>query len=357
MGLVNVHAKTNAWVTAQLDAVFAQTNGPVGNGTPGNGTITERSPQNGPFENQTAEAVGILDRILPHWVPNWVITLGVAVAVLVIAWYLSKIIVKQLHHPVSRKFRRPSVTRTILRTIQVGVMIVAILTAAGIVGVGIGNLLLSVTVLTAAVSIALAPILGSIISGLFVLADQPYEIGDMVEIGDVGNTTQNGEMGFVEDITLRYTKIFTLSNTFLVIPNEAIRERDVINYSAEDSRQRRTLDLVVTYESALEDARQLCEQAAREVDAVISGGPDIRIGSMRYAAAPHCMIDSYGDHGVVLTLTYWVHEPSKPRFVVSMIQENIWTAIEDADVEFAYPHSHLVFDETSGNLPVSVDTT
>jgi small conductance mechanosensitive channel len=352
MSVVNLYVGMHTLFEAR---VFAQTDGPIG--TPRNGTTTEGPLQNGPFENQTAEAVGVLDRVLPQWVPNWLITIVVAIAVLVIAWYLSKLVVKQLHRPVARKFRRPSVTRTVLRTIQVGIMVIAILTAAGVVGVGLGNILLSVTVLTAAISIALAPILGSIISGLFVLADQPYEIGDMIEIGDVGNATQDGQMGFVEDITLRYTKIFTLDNTFLVVPNGSIRERDVINYSAEDSRQRRTLDLVVTYESALDDARRLCEQAASEVDAVISGGPDIRIGSTRYSAAPYCLINSYGDHGIVLTLTYWVHDPYKPRIVPSLIQENIRTALADADVEFAYPHSHLVFDETSGNLSVSIDST
>jgi len=60
-------------------------------------------------------------------------------------------------------------------------------------------------------------IVGSVISGVFLLADQPYEIGDMIELAD------RNQRGFVDDITLRYTKVFTLDNTFLVIPNGTIR--------------------------------------------------------------------------------------------------------------------------------------
>jgi len=95
-----------------------------------------------------------------------------------------------------------------------------------------------------------------------------------------------GQRGFVEDITLRYTKIFTLDNTFLVIPNGNIRERDVYNYSAEDARTRQTLDVLITYESDASEAQQLIERAGRETDDVIEGGPRIRVGAARYPAQP-----------------------------------------------------------------------
>jgi small-conductance mechanosensitive channel len=157
----------------------------------------------------------------------------------------------------------------------------------------------------------------------------------------------------VEDITLRYTKVFTLDNTFLVIPNGSIRERDVMNYSAEDSRTRLSLDVQVTYESDIAEARDLIEEAARKTEKVIEGGPDIRIGSARYPAAPTCYIDKFGAHGVDLRLRYWVTEPYKLLALRSKVQTNVWERLTDADVEIAYPHSHLMFDETSGEMRVA----
>jgi small-conductance mechanosensitive channel len=280
--------------------------------------------------------------------PAWAWDLGLAVAVLLVSWYVSKLAVRLAGRPVARRFERPSVTRTVLKGIQTSVMLFGAAVAANILNFEIGDILLSVTVFSAVVAVVLAPIVGSFISGLFVLADQPFEIGDMIELVDEGTS------GYVEDITLRYTKLFTLDNSFIVVPNSMIRDRDIINYSAEDPRTRYTLSVIVTYEGDLEEARSLIEQAAKEVDGVIKGGPAIRIGSTRYPAAPTCYIDTFGDHGVELALRYWAEEPYRPLTVRSAVQTNVWDRLEDADVEIAYPHSHLVFDETSGEAAVSV---
>ncbi len=307
------------------------------NGTGTNGT----NDTNGSIEEGSQEAVQTASRILPEWVPEWSVRAVLAVLTLALAWYGGKLLVRLIGRRVARRFRRPSVSRAVLRTMRAAVMFVAVLTAAALIGVGLDDLLLSVTVLTAAAAVVISPILGSIISGLFVLSDQSYEIGDMIEIAD----TDGGTRGFVEDITFQYTKIFTLDNTFLVIPNGTIRDRDVINYSAEDLRTRLTLDVLVPYECDLDEARTLIERAAQEDEVVIRGGPDIRIGSARYPAAPTCYIDEYADNGVSLRLRYWVKEPYKLLAVRSRVQENVWGAFEGADIGFPYPHRQVVFDE------------
>ena len=305
------------------------------------GTITNSS-------EPTGEAVVDWFGIdLPAWFPPEVIGWGLALAVLVLSWYASKLAVRFAGRTVARRIQRPSITRTVLRLVQISVILVGVGFAASLIGFQGGDILLSVTVFSAVLGLVLAPIVGSIINGFFVLADQPYEIGDMIELADRGQT------GFVEDITIRYTKMFTLDNTFIVISNDSIRERDVVNYSAEDERTRLTLSIVVTYEGELQEARKIIERAARNVDQVITGGPDIRIGSARYPAAPTCYIDEFGDHGIELTLRYWAKQPYKLLTVRSNVQTNVWDALDDADVEIAYPHSHLVFDDTSGELNVA----
>lgn len=285
------------------------------------------------------------------WAPPAIVDFLIAVLVVVAGWYLAKLLVRIAGRPVAHRFGRPSITRTVLQSMRVGVLVVATVIAARILGVQAGEILLSVTVFSAVLAVVLAPIVGSFISGLFVLADQPFEIGDMIELVD------EDTRGYVEDITLRYTKMFTLDNTFIVIPNSTIRDRDIINYSAEDERTRQRLELVVTYEGDLDRAREIAEQAARKADGVIGGGPAIRIGSTRYPAAPTTHIDQFGDHGVHISLRYWVQKPYRLPAVRSEIQEHIWTALEDADVEIAYPHSHIVFDDTSGEAAVSVRPT
>ncbi|WP_254530347.1 mechanosensitive ion channel family protein [Natrinema gelatinilyticum] len=286
---------------------------------------------------------------VPDPIPPEVVEMVLALLVLAVGWYLSKLVVRIAGRTVARRIERPSVTRSVLRGLRVAVLLWAGVIAAGIIGVGNTQILLSVTVISAVIAIVLAPIVASLINGLYVLADRPYEIGDMIEVSDAGHR------GFVEDITIRYTKIFTLQNSFIVIPNSEIHARDVINYSAEDERTRISVGFEITYESDLEAARRATERAARSVDEVISGGPDIRIGSARYAAAPTCVIREYADHGILLDVHFWMRHPYKEVVVRSAVQEAIGERFADLDVEFAYPHRHHVFDETSGVARLAVD--
>ncbi|WP_435358757.1 mechanosensitive ion channel family protein [Haloarchaeobius sp. DFWS5] len=314
----------------------------------GGNTGSEAAADGNSLEWLSREVSKFLREYLPEWIPTAdIVNIVLAVAVLFVGWYASKLFVRAFGRTIAQQIQRPSITRTVLRMVRLCFLAIAAALASTLLGLGFGDILLSVTVFSAVLGIVLAPIVGSIINGVFVLADQPYEIGDMIELAD------RGTRGFVEDITIRYTKIFTLDNTFLVIPNSSIRNRDVINYSAEDERTRLSLQLTVTYEGDLDEARGLMEDAAKEVDEVIPGGPDIRIGSARYPAAPTAYIDNYADHGVLITLRYWAKQPYKLLTVRSKVQEQVWTRLDEADVAIAYPHSHVVFDETSGSLPIS----
>ncbi len=264
------------------------------------------------------------------------VILSVAVGVLV-----SKFLVRLIGRPVARRVSRQSVAQTIVRGVRVGTITFSLLVGLWAGGFRFTDLLVGTAVFSAVIGIILAPLVGNFINGVFILADQPFEIGDMIEL-------ENGTTGFVEDITIRYTKIFTLDNTFIVVPNGTMRERDVTNYSAEDERTRRTTEVLVTYESDVSEARRLIERAARDCDAVIDGGPDIRIGVARYMAGPDCRIHEFGDDGVLLRLRYWVKKPYKLAKVQSDVNIRIRERLRDADVEMAYPHRHLVFDDTSG---------
>jgi small-conductance mechanosensitive channel len=287
---------------------------------------------------------------LPGWAqfPGW--RLVVLLVHIAVGAYVSTYVVRLLGRPVARRFQRQSVAQTVLKSVRVVTVLLAGAFGLSVVGIELSNIVISVGVFSAVIGIVLAPLIGSVINGLFILADQPYEIGDMIELDD-------GTRGFVDDITLRYTKMFTLDNTFLVLPNSTIRDRDVTNFSAEDERTRLTLNVTVTYESDIDKARDLVEQAGRQCDMVIEGGPDIRIGSARYPAKPTAYIDQYADHGIRLTLRYWAIKPYKIGTVRSRVLTNLGRILAEngEGVEMAYPHQHLFFDETSGVAQVALN--
>ncbi|MFB6303646.1 MAG: mechanosensitive ion channel family protein [Haloferacaceae archaeon] len=287
---------------------------------------------------------------LPTWLRGDVARAALAVLVFAAGIYVSKFVVRLLGRPIARRFRRESLAQTVLRSIRLAVILAAAVAAAGILGFRPTDVLLSVTVFSAVLGLVLAPIVGNVINGLFVLADQPYEIGDMIEL-------QDGTRGFVDDITIRYTKVFTLDNTFIVIPNSGIRDQQIVNYSAEDERTRLSLPLLITYESDVAAARTLFERAARDCDGVIDGGPDIRIGTARYPAKPTAYIDEYADSGILITLRYWAIRPYKLLTVRSRVQTAIGDLLaeSDADVEIAYPHRQLVFGDDAPDARESLE--
>ncbi|GAB7092992.1 hypothetical protein JCM30237_01440 [Halolamina litorea] len=307
--------------------------------------------QPGQFPNPIRMIQSLVERLAPLF-PDWgsspALSFLLLALITALGYTLSRYAVRLLGRPVAKRFRRQSVAQQVLRLIRAAITLFFLLIGAGLVDLELGNIVLSVTVFSAVIGIVLAPLVGSVVNGLFLLADEPYEIGDMVELGD-------GTRGFVDDITIRYTKIFTVDNTFIVLPNDVIRDDQVTNLSAEDERARLSLSVAVTYESDIDAARNLIEAAGRSAEGVIEGGPDIRIGSARYPARPTCYIDEFGDSAVILTLRYWVDRPYKQLTARSRVQTAIWDRFgeSDADVEMAYPHRHLVFDDTSGEARVA----
>ncbi|MFW5929126.1 MAG: mechanosensitive ion channel family protein [Halobacteriota archaeon] len=295
------------------------------------------------------DQVEVLGGEVYDWLAYVVPRTVLALAVVYLGYRLSNLVVRYAGRPVYQRVPRESVAAATIRVIKYGVVLASLLVALRLAyGFTLTSVLLTATVFSVVLGVVLAPLVGDIINGIFVLGDQPYEIGDMVEL-------DTGTLGFVEDVTIRYTKIFTMDNTFMVIPNSEIRRRDVDNYSAEDVRTRQTIDVSVTYESDVDLARELVERAARDTPEVISTEGDVRIGKARYPLEPKCFVREFGDHGMHLRLRYWVREPYRLLQVKSSVNEKIWSYFGENDVRVPYPHRHHIFDNTTGVLDVDAD--
>ena len=297
-------------------------------------------------EGDGAPAVLQVGGRLPEWLPRWEI---IAAVLLVIgSVYLSKVVMWLLARPVGRRFERAGVQRVVLGSARTLTVAAAVAVAAVLLGLDAGNVLLSVTVISAVIGVVLAPIARSVLAGMLVLVDRPFAVGDFVEL-------DTGERGFVDEITIRYTRIYTLENAYVLLSNSEIREREITNYTAGDRRTRLSLRVQVPYEDDLGEARRIMEEAARDCQDVIDGGPQIRVGRSRYPAAPTCYVEEFADSGVVLNLRFWTTEPSKMLTVRSTIRTQVLSALDDAGIDIPYPHTHHVFDETSGRAKVTVD--
>ena len=290
-----------------------------------------------------------LTEVFVEWLRDNLPNFLLAVLIIVVGYRVSIAVKRYAGRPVYNWVGRESVASTILRLMRYSIIVISVLFALRVsFGFSPTSFLLTATVFSAVVGIILAPLVGDIVNGIFVLSDQPYEVGDMVEIVDAGKT------GFVDEVTIRYTKISTVDNSFLVVPNSEIRKRDVINYSAEDIRTRQTLEVSVTYESDVAKAREILAEAARETPEVIGTQGTARIGKGEYPLEPSVYIAEFGNHGVGLIMRYWVREPYQLQKVASKVNEKVWAKFNSEGIDIPYPHRHHVFDETSGDLGVSL---
>ena len=124
-----------------------------------------------------------------------------------------------------------------------------------VTALGIGSL---------AIGMAAKDTLANMISGFTLMIDRPFRIGDRIQLA-------GGQIGDVQDIGLRSTKIKTLDNLLLIIPNSDLCNTMVVNQAFPDLRAKGRINIGVAYGSDVEQVKGL----------LVADGP----GSCRGAAA------------------------------------------------------------------------
>ena len=217
-----------------------------------------------------------------------------------------------------RKARRP-----LVRVAWYGFLFVAVALAFGIAG--FGNFLTAFATIAAAATLAigfaLQDVIKNFVSGLFILTDRPFQIGDWIE--------WDGNAGIVEDISLRVSRVRTFDNELLTVPNSELTENVVKNPVAYDTlRQRFTFG--IGYDDDVHEATEIIiEEASAHPDILDEPEPSVRLTEL-------------GDSDVGLQSRYWIADPARSDFV--RIRGEYVTAVKER------------FDEQGVDIPYPVRT-
>ncbi len=136
---------------------------------------------------------------------------------------------------------------------RVAVGVIAVLTIIGLLGVELGPLVAGAGIAGVALAFGAQSLIKDYLSGLFVLLEDQYSVGDVITVGTTSGT--------VEDVNLRVTRLRSVDGTVWFIPNGEIRS--VGNQSMEWSRA--VVDVTIGYEN---DAAAVMAALAEEVDAM-----------------------------------------------------------------------------------------
>jgi MscS family membrane protein len=129
-------------------------------------------------------------------------------------------------------------------------------------GVNITGFAIFLGIIGLALSLAGRDILADIISGAMILIDRPYRIGDRLELPSIDS------WGDVLDIGMRSTRVVTLDNRMVVVPNSQIGKDQIVNYSYPDPSFYDQVDIVVAYDNDPEQVGQLLVDTVRSVEGV-----------------------------------------------------------------------------------------
>ena len=213
------------------------------------------------------------------------------------------------------------------RFVRVLVIGLGVLLAMSHLGLEIAPLLAGAGVVGLALSLAAKDTLSNLIAGVLLIMDRPFQVGDRIELWNAPNET--GTWGDVIEIGIRATKIRNPDNLVVVVPNNEIMQRDIINYTMSGQDIRLRIPFSVAYESDIERAKVLLIQAALEVEGV---KPD---------PTPIVIVRGFGPSEVNMQLRVWIMEARNRRRIADEITGIALQAFAREGVEIPYPKREL----------------
>lgn len=201
---------------------------------------------------------------------------------------------------------------------QFGVDLLPILGGLGVVGLAVG--------------FAAQDILANLISGVTLLLDRPFRIGDWIRVRDYE--------GEVHGLTLRTTRIYTRDNEYVSIPNKEIAEATVTNLTA-GGRLRLNVPLPLAYRERVGAARALLLE-------VMAAHPKVLKDP-----APLVLVREVNETYLELILRFWVTaEDVKAYPVVTMqLREAAKEALQDAGLEPPFPQRRIEIESRGAASP------
>ena len=207
----------------------------------------------------------------------------------------------------------------------------AIVIALDLLGVNVMPFIAGAGVAGVAIGFAAKDTLSNLIAGVLLIIDRPFEVGDRIEVWQA--PAKSATWGDVIDIGLRATKIKTTDNIVIIIPNNEIMLRDIINYTTITEEIRVRIDIGIAYDADMQKAKSIMRQAADSA------------GWVSKDPAPKVVVRNFGESSVDLQLRVWIANPRKRMDTISYITDKVKELFDEQGVEIPYPKRDVYVHE------------
>ncbi len=240
--------------------------------------------------NEAAEDVNVFIQYLQDHIPN-LIGFAIEIVLALIFFFLGRIAIKWIRKLTRKMLERSNVDKgvetfvdSLLKFMLYGILLFTIATKFGFDTASVAALIASAGV---AVGLAVQGSLSNFAGGILILLLKPFVVGDYI-IED-----NHGDEGTVKEIQLFYTKLLTVDNRTVVIPNGMLTNNSLTNVTHMDERKLE-LKVSISYESDLLKAKAVLADLIRKESRIMQD-KEHRI-----------FVDELGDDGVILGMRCWV---------------------------------------------------
>ncbi|WP_319404654.1 mechanosensitive ion channel family protein [uncultured Desulfosarcina sp.] len=209
--------------------------------------------------------------------------------------------------------------------------------ALDVLGVNVMPFIAGAGVMGVAVGFAAKDTLSNLIAGILLIIDRPFEIGDRIEVWSA--PAGSASWGDVIDIGLRATRIKTTDNIVVIIPNNEIMTRDIVNYTIISSSIRVRVNIGIAYDADMVKAKALIVQAAQSADWIL---PE---------PAPKVVVRDFGESSVSLQLRVWIKDARKRMDTISYITDTVKTLFDENGIEIPFPKRDITIVDRHAGKP------
>ena len=220
----------------------------------------------------------------------------------------------------------------IRRAIFYLIFILFLISALRELGFQLGVLLGAAGVLTVAVGFASQTSASNLISGLFLLGERPFSVGDIIKIGS--------STGEVLSIDLLSVKLRTFDNLYVRIPNETLIKSEVTTLTKFPIR-RMDLQIGVAYKEDIARVRETLADVADRNPLCLEEPPPLYI------------FQGFGDSALNIQFSVWAKRENFLE-LKNTIYEEIKAAFDAAGIEIPFPHRSLYVGSVSEPFPVRI---
>lgn len=239
-----------------------------------------------------------------------------AILIWIIGLYVVNILLKGVHKSMERASYDISLKKFLNNLISWILKIALFVVVLGTLGVETTSFAAILAAAGLAIGLALQGSLANFAGGVLIMIFKPFKVGDFIEA--------QGEMGSVNTIDIFTTKLMSIDNKEIILPNGALSNGNIVNFNSQDKR-RIDLKFGVAYDSDIKKTKEILMEQLTSHPNVLED------------PAPLVALTELGDSSINFISRPWVKTPDYWSTYYD-IMEGTKQALDSAGIEIPYPH-------------------